>query len=270
MRWFQALFLMTLAAAAGCNKGTPTDPTPVTNTPPVIQSLVSNAVQVEADGEIQLTAVVTDAETSLSQLTYTWSAAPSGGTIIGTGASVRWRAPKPATTPDLYTLRLTVTERYVSSGSERTNEVSATLQVRYNDSVAELMNITGLFLNEFMNDNVTPDMCVRNFSDTQCASGKAMERQDVQNNRTLFNSISAQFNFVRVDVTPRSSAYIEAPCTFRSTRKSDGALQVASGTCVVTAVYDTVNFRWWLCTSNFLQSEAGESNSLTRLLSRRR
>src|SRR5262245_24233846 len=81
-----------------CGSAAPTMPTPPVspqppppaNTPPAIQSLSASSPRVEADEEIEVTAVVVDAETQADQLTYTWSAAPANGTFVGSGQQVRW------------------------------------------------------------------------------------------------------------------------------------------------------------------------------------
>src|SRR5262245_20627610 len=95
----------------------PPPPPPPVNTPPVIQSLTAGSPRVEADNQIELTAVVVDAETQVDQLQYSWSATPATGTFIGSGQRVRWQAPHLQATPDLYTVKLTVTEKY-TAGSE--------------------------------------------------------------------------------------------------------------------------------------------------------
>lgn len=225
---------------------TPPGPTPGTNAPPVIQSVTVSAPRVEAEQEVQLTAVVQDAETPASQLTYAWSVSPSLGTLTGTGATARWKAPKPAATPDLYTFRLTVTERYTSGGTQRTNEASGSVQVHYNDSPVEITTITTIFLNEFSIDSVSAAQCVRNFSDS--CPGKAEEQRNVQEVRDLFLSQSASVSVSSV-VINGDHADIRAPCTFRSIRKSTGVLETSTGTCRLTAVYEA--FRWWLCDSRF-------------------
>ena len=243
----RALAAMLALASFSCSDS-PSDPTPTptTNAPPVIQSLTASAPRVEAEQEVQLTAAVQDAETPAAQLTYVWSVSPSLGTLIGTGAAVRWRAPKPAATPDLYTFRLTVTERYTSGGTQRTNEVSGTVQVRYNDSPTEITSITTQFLNEFAIDSVSAAQCVRNFSDS--CPGKAEEQRDVQAVRDLFSSQGATVSVSSIGING-DRADIRAPCTFRSVRKSTGVLETSTGTCRLTAVYES--FRWWLCESRF-------------------
>src|SRR5438552_9363184 len=89
---------------AACSSPTVTPP-PVTNTPPTIASLTIGT-RAEADQPIQIAATVTDVETPIAQLTYTWSASPHpgifGGAVSFSGNQVinTWRPPKGEKTPD--------------------------------------------------------------------------------------------------------------------------------------------------------------------------
>src|SRR5262245_43739051 len=108
--------------AWACGTSTPTNPPPpaVTNAPPVIQSVAVSAVRVEAGGDVQLTATVTDAETPVSQLVYAWSASPITGSFTGTGSTVTWHAPASAMTPTVVTFTVVVTESFTSAGQAKT------------------------------------------------------------------------------------------------------------------------------------------------------
>jgi len=225
-----------------------TQPPPVTNTPPTIQSLTADAPRVEAGQNVALTAVVQDAETPVNQLTYTWSASPIGGTFTSTGAQATWRAPNMAATPNVYTLTLTVTERYTSGGVQRENNASSSVQVHYNDSIAEITTLSMDFLTDFATYSVSPEQCVRNFSDS--CPGKAAELSDVEVNREKFQILDGTFSVTSVTLNgDRSMADVTAPCTFRDIVKATGVHEVVTGTCLLTSVYE--NWRWWLCDSNF-------------------
>ena len=218
------------------------------NTPPVIQSLTAGAVRIEAGVELEIAASVQDAESALEQLTYTWSAQPANGTFLGSGTRVRWRAPVGSPTPDTYTLTLTVSEKYVSEGVQRENSVSSSVQVRYNDSIVEISGITSQFLTDFGTYSVTPELCVRNFSDN--CPGKADELEDVRNNRRLFQILSATFTISSIVLnSDRTHANITAPCTFVDIEKATGRRETVTGTCKLRAVYES--FRWYLCESRF-------------------
>jgi len=113
--------LAGLVVIAGCGAKTPSVPTPsgggsgsggnsggTVNTPPVVQSIVAGSdAHAEVGSPIALTATVTDAETPVDQLTYTWSA-PTG-TFSGSGASVTWTPGAEAKTPADIIVTLTVT-----------------------------------------------------------------------------------------------------------------------------------------------------------------
>src|SRR4029079_14719254 len=106
-------------------------PPPRPNTPPVINSLVTSSVRAEAEQDVTLTASVQDAETPVDQLIFGWSATPLAGTFTGTGAQVRWRAPHQQKSPDTYTVKLDVTERYTSGTQTLQNEVSKSIDLHY-------------------------------------------------------------------------------------------------------------------------------------------
>jgi hypothetical protein len=241
------LAIAVVVAYSGCSKD-PVTPTPVTNTPPVIDSLTVDVTHVEAEDEVLLTAVVRDTETAVGQLTYTWAIAPPRGTLVGSGAQVRWRAPSGATTPDQYTFTLTVTERYTSAGVQKTNEVSKSVQTRYNDSVPEIKNLVTVFLNDFGNDAISPEQCVRDFSDS--CPGKADELDDIKDVRRDFVNMGTTLGTTSVSFnTSHTFAEAFVSCEFLSRSRTTGIVGAARGTCRLTAVYES--FRWWLCDSNF-------------------
>ena len=247
---------LVFAACSNSVSPTPNPPPPPTviNTPPVIQSMAIDNVRVEAGQAVQVTAVVQDAETPLNQLTYTWSSSPVGGTFASQGAQATWTAPTMATTPDTYTLTLTVSEKYKSAGMQQENSVSSSVQVHYNDSVAEITALVLQFLTDFTTYSVTPAECVRNFSDN--CQGKSDELHDIEQNRALFQILGGTFSVSSVTLNADSTAAnVVAPCTFMDIVKATGVRETVVGTCLLTAVYES--FRWFLCVSRF----AGQGKS---------
>ena len=245
---------------AGCGGGgsTVTPPPAVVNASPAIDSLVASSLRVEADRSVQLTAVVLDAESQLSQMTYTWSATPQPGSFggvtsfSGNQATNSWRAPKAQVSPDLYTVMLTVTESFTSAGQPKQNSVSKTAAVRYNDSPEEVKALGRDFLvTKFGNFDVTPAQAVSNFSDS--CPGKAAELHDIENNRENFHILSASF----VPDTPTfntelTTGEVKGSCQFEdrpSTGPNAGHRQFVSGICTLKTVYE--NFKWYLCDSTF-------------------
>lgn len=237
----------------------------VTNSPPVVSAIAALGTRrnepsqfADLDEEINVTATVQDAETPVSQLTFEWTA-PTG-TFTGTGAAVKWRAPRAASTPTVVDLRLTVIERYNTTddaGQPATGEhrVSATSSVKLHDSATEAGRLATDFLTDFSNSSVAPETAVRFFTDS-CA-GKAAELRDVQRNRQDYTINSYQLGTPRVAVDfggicardERGDACVEVSCQWNSTIKATGKTEIATGTCLLTAVY--VTDRWWLCDSKF-------------------
>lgn len=249
-----------LTVVSGCSGSSPVTPPPTVNTPPTIESIAAASERVEADRPVQITTVVKDAETALGLLTYTWSAAPQTGTFggitsfIGNQVINTWRPPKEQTSPDIYTLTLTATESYTSAGQSRQNTVSKSTTVHYNDSPTEVKDLAYDFLvRKFGVYSVSPADAVSNFSDS--CPGKQQELEDVENNRESFRILSAQFpSPVATFNAALTEGEVEGPCTFEDIPNSGpnaGKREFVSGTCLLTTVYESANFRWRLCKSNF-------------------
>jgi hypothetical protein len=235
---------------AGCG-GPPTPPSPI-NQPPTIVSIVASAERVEAGGEIEVVATVTDAETPVDQLTYAWAAMPAAGVFTGTGPRVRWRAPSGAASPDTYRFVLTVSEMYTSRGQPQTNTVTASSDgVHYNDSIAEITGIAMQFYRDFATYTVSAAQCVRNFSDT--CPGKAEELRDIQDNRnrTFFRIVGGTLlGSPAVSIgSQRTTAEYRQRCQFDDVEIATGRRWRVEGNCYLTAVYES--WRWWLCESHF-------------------
>lgn len=231
----------------------PPPPPPPVNQAPVVDSITLSADRVEADAEVAVTAAVRDAETAADRLQLAWTA--SAGTFSGTGASVRWRAPKGAATPADYTLTLTVTESY---GAGQQHVVTSTSPaVRVHDSPQEVSDMALRFLRDFANSSVPPDAAVRDFADS--CDGKREEREDIEDNRRKYTITNSSFIPRGASVTSPTSAETRITCEFRSVikdcRASDGpdcrvgATERVSGDCDLTAKYE--QRRWWLCSSRF-------------------
>jgi hypothetical protein len=241
------------AVAIGACGGSPVaPPSVVNNTAPTIESVTIASLRAEADREMQITASVKDAETPLDQLTYTWSASPHIGTFTASGATVMWRPPKGQTTPDLYTITLTVTERFTSAGQTRQNTASSSATVRYNDSPAEVTFLAKDFLEDKFGDfRVSPAEAVSNFSDS--CRGKADERNDVELNRKNFHILSARYQVESISFNgDNTRATVKGQCIFEDIPNSGpnaGRRQRVAGICTLDNVYE--NFRWFLCRSSF-------------------
>jgi len=256
-----SLVVAAIACSSACGGSTtPVTPTPTPqpapkpNLEPTIVSLTASGPRVDADADLTLTAVVEDAETPLDQLTYQWSTTPIGGDFIGSGAQIRWRAPRGATTPASYSIKLTVVEKYVSGGQPAQHEVSKAIDVHYNDSPAEVRRIGMRFLTELFPDfTVAPPAAVQDFSDS--CPGKFAELSDVTNNRKQFHILSGTYSPAAIDFdSAKTSASLSGQCTFVDiptdpTNPYYNRRESVTGICSLTAVYES--WRWYLCTSTF-------------------
>lgn len=254
--WQRASAALSAAVllSAGCGGATPSAPTPppvVTNTPPVIASVVTSEPRVDAGDTVQVTATITDPETPVDQLAYAWSATPVNGAFAGTGRQVAWTAPTGAPTPGLATIGLSVSESYLSQGLPQKNVVSSSVQIHYNDSPAELLGLARQFYTDFWTFSVSPAQCVRNFSDSDaCAATKAEELSDITGNRENFHILGGTYPAPQVTLNgTKTFATVDGPCAFEDTVNATGAHEVVSGTCHLSAVYE--NWQWYLCQSTF-------------------
>ena len=254
-----------------CSSGSPTWPskhdTPRPNTKntvftlPVVRAVTTSATRAEVDETVTLSAVVEDAETPVSNLSYLWTA--TAGVVTGNGQTATWRLPKGASaTPVDVVVTVRVTERYSTTSadgqvSQHEHTVSGNAPpIRAHDSAAEVSQLTVSFLvDKFGNSNVPAGACLVDFSDT-CAQGKAAELEDIVDNRNRFVILSATAKVVSVAVnSSRTAADVLATCEFRDREIATGKLGLSQGSCILTAIYE--QNRWWLCTSNF----AGTSSS---------
>lgn len=250
-------------------------PAITTNTPPVIGLMSARGTRpnqpaqfADVDEPIGVTAAVTDAETAGAQLMYEWSS-NAGGTFIGSGASIDWRAPlSPPSIPISVSLTLTVIERYASVDSSglpvaQENRVSKSITVSVHDSRKEVGDMARQFLLDFSDSNITDvPFILRNFTDDvpACEAGKNSEGIDVANNRRNFRITSSSVGAAAVSVNFRGTcpfrslsgdACAQVPVDWRSTNLNTGGSERVRGTDQVTAVYLPAQDRWRLCSSDF-------------------
>jgi hypothetical protein len=263
IRWraFSAVAAVFVVSACGSS---PAAPPPTVNTPPTIGTVTTSSQRAEAGQNLQVSATVTDAETPLAQLGYFWSALPQPGLFVGSGASVVWQVPSGQKTPDLYTLKLTVSESFTTAGQAKQNVVSNSTTVHYNDSPAEITFLSKDFLiDKFGVFSVTPAQAVSNFSDSTtvqpdgdtCNVQKAQELAQITENRMNFHILQTTYSVGSIDFNAdKTFATVLGPCTFEDIPQlpdnpNYGQRERVSGTCVLTTVYE--NFQWRLCRSNF-------------------
>ena len=231
--------------------GAPAQPTPappsIPNAPPVIASITASGDRAEITDQVTFTAVVTDAETPLDQLTYGWSA--EKGTIVGSGATVIWNPPLSGPTPTAYRVTLALIEQYQSDFGPREHRVSAESPAVYVfDSPRELSELALRFLTDFANDDVSPEECVREFWDG--CRGKNDELGDIEKVRATYEQLDRILETPVVGInTDRTFATIVVSCRFLARDKQTGVEDWAIGDCALTAVME--DYRWWLCESRF-------------------
>lgn len=225
----------------------PPPPPPPPNQPPTIQSIQLDQRRVDVGTRVAVSAVVVDAETPVEQLRYQWTA--TLGLFEGEGREVTWQAPADIDEPVNVTLRVSVIESVPGGSPGQANQTSFELPdaVRVHDSERELRELTRAFLDDFLDDSVSPSRSVRDFSDT--CSGKESEREDVERVRELYSMLpSSSYSIRSVVVTePWARAEMTARCEFVSRHKATGVEGIARGICNLTGIYE--GERWWLCTS---------------------
>jgi IPT/TIG domain len=250
-------------------------PAVTTNTPPVIGLISARGTQpnepaqfADLDEAIDVTAVVTDAETSAALLTYEWSS-NAGGTFTGNGASVKWRAPlSPPLIPFTATLTLTVIERYASVDSSglpitQENRVSKSITVSVHDSRNEVGDMARQFLLDFSDSNIKDVAYIlRNFTDDvpTCDNTKNSEATEVADNRKNFRIIASSVGSANVafrfqGICPIQNTYGDAcafvPVDWQSIKLATNSPEHVRGTDQVAAVYLPAQARWRLCSSFF-------------------
>lgn len=217
--------------------------------PPVVRVSIPKD-RADADEDMVLLAIVTSQDTPASELTYEWSA--DRGTLTGSGQQVTWHAPR-AVPPGVIELKVTVTDKFTvtnadGSTAQAENKVTASAKVTYNDSFKEVRELSLDFIGDFANSNNSPEFCVRTFSNT--CGGKAAEESDIRDNRARVTIRSADYGINTIGFNAdRTIADVVAKCNFTSTIKANGKTEVATGACLLQAIYEGSN--WFLCDSRY-------------------
>lgn len=271
--------ILAVVAAAAC--GTPSSPVVVVApaTAPVIQSITVPTSRVEAGRDIEIVAAVVDADTPLSQLTYTW--ATSAGTIAGTGAAAVWRMEAGITSGVDVTVTLTVTDTYdaVENNTvvKRQFVVAKTSSTfRVHDSDAETKELARRFLIDlFGNSSVPPDDCLVDFADI-CADwdqGRNDERQDIIRHRETYVVHSATMLLQRIERHDVDFFTVHNAVSYDDQEIGMPPKEPTCGDYYLTTIY--VNGRWWLCQSRWNRNDqsgcppAVDNTLMSRILDRR-
>lgn len=238
------------------------------NAAPVITSVTVTRTEIEGGDTVDLTATAQDGETPPDQLGYLWAVDPPGGTFMGAGQSVQWRAPLDGPVPTDYLLTVTVVEAYVGregvSGRPTYLEHRVTASsppVAVNDAFREMKQLGERFLADLSNSSVSPEVCVRNLTDS--CDRKRHVLEDINRNRLDYTIISARYQFKEFvrsrsgpECTARSGAASCALVIYAVewiwVRKSDGARELVRGENDLKGVYE--RSRWRLCDSLFYRT----------------
>lgn len=289
MSWRSARVCAAAAAALACGlvlvscggatptspapKPPPSDGVPPQNALPSIDSITAQGSRpkqpakfAEAGESIDVTAIVRDAETSVDELVYQWTA--TVGTFAGSGRMVTWKAPDTVTAPTKVTLTLKVTENYGYPGQPKSfaQNVTSTIEVALHDSRAEVGKMARDFLLDFSDTSIKDiNLIMRNFgTGTRCPEpGEvASERDDVTRNFTYYNIKSysvgqpvTTVNFGGTCAVPDGATKGDACSVVAVMWESVDTRTLKSGSTsgddIVSAAYSTQDSRWWLCSSRY-------------------
>ena len=235
----------------------PPPPPPPVNNPPRITSVTVNLNRVEVGQPVTVTATVTDDETLPANLKYEWTA--EAGTFSGSGNVVVWTAPMitPTPLPGVHAITLAVVERYGSDLAPLEHRITGrSPDVFVDDSPKTVRAMSEEFMRDFANNSVTPQLCVRNFSDSAtCQRGKQSELEDIIEVRRDYSVQSYTFSPRPAIINMgRTRATVSGRCAFTSIRKKTNETVFPAGTCVLELVNESN--RWWMCESSMHDSNS--------------
>lgn len=266
-----------ILGASCAGPSAPTDVGPATS--PIVRSIKVPSSRVEAGTDITITAVVDDAETPLSELTFQWSA--SAGTITGSGTTATWRMPPGIKSGVDVVIGLTVFDSHdtvVNNFVVKQQFVATAISApfRVHDSVAEVKELARKFLVDlFGNSSVPAEACVVDFADV-CANfgeGQANELQQIIAHRAGYVVISAQILNQKVVFSTADFGSVHSATLFVDRPKTSKVRGTTCGDFEVTVIY--VDRRWWICESYFNEGDtsfcpsASNDGGVARVLRKR-
>ncbi|HEX2340791.1 MAG TPA: hypothetical protein VHI98_09955 [Vicinamibacterales bacterium] len=256
---------MMVIAQCGGTRSAPTAPSGSTGpqAAPSITSVTIGRTQIEAGVIVDVETAVDYAGVPPDQLLYSWAVQPSGGTWIGDGPRVQWRAPTTDPVPATYTFTVTVARPWVPNSVPL---VASSPALRVNDARREMIGNSESFLGDFSSSSASPDFCVRNFADS--CSGKRTALDEITAHRATYSVVSVKY---QLDSYLRSVGW--ANCTapegwarcallvydveWVRTRRADGVEERVRGTESLRGIYE--GDRWWLCEARFSPTTAPPS-----------
>ena len=249
--------LVVLGAACNGPTTPPPPPPPVVGpaTAPVIRAIAVPSSRVEAGQDITMTAIVEDAETPLSQLTYQWVA--SAGTITGSGTTATWTMPRGIKAGVNVSITLTIVDTYDAVENNQVVKrqfivVGTSTPFRVHDSTAETKELGRKFLIDlFGNSGVPPDDCMVDFTEV-CANrpeGKNEELKQVRAHRQSFIVYRATMLAQRVDWGGSDTGAVHNAVLYDDQEIGKPPKLPTCGDFITTVIY--VGGRWWICESLF-------------------
>lgn len=272
-----ALSTALVLPIAGCGGSSgPTGPTPPppqqppANNQPVIESVTIRNTRArvpqnfaDVSDTIEVSAVVRDDETAVSQLQFQWTA--TNGTFTGTGAAVTWKPDPSAATPADVSITLKVVERYGHPGGELNWEhsISRSAGTRLHHSAREVGDMSRRFLTEFSKPQTNKDLqdIMRDFNAAACPDAGEIEAERGDVTRHYTNFVMHDYEIGEAAVTldfggvcalnVRGDACAAIPVFWDSSDSRTGERRQTSGTSRISASYSSSDGRWWLCSSRF-------------------
>ncbi len=273
--------VVTTEAGSGTLAGGFNYLSPPDNTPPSILAIVIQGSRpneppdfADLNETVSISAQVADPETPSDQLQYQWSAAT--GTFFGEGQNVTWQAPGASDTPLPVTIELRVVERYGQDGIFQ-HEATATRALSLHDSVRELGDMARGFLTEFSKPQTNQDWrdIMKDFdlAGGTCADPGAIEEEKSQviAHYTNFFMHNYQIGPATVNVNFGShcpvrnragDACIAVPVFWDSTDERTGKRAQTQGVDRLASAYSKTTSRWWLCSSDLVETKGSLGHSL--------
>jgi hypothetical protein len=252
-----AAAMLVIAQCGGDTPAAPTAPSGSTGSQasPSITSVTIGRTQIESGDPVEIEATVEHAGIPADHLLYSWAVQPSGGTWVGDGSRIQWRAPTTDPVPATYTFTVTVARPWVPNSVPLTASSPA---LRVNDARREMIGNSESFLADFSNSSSSPEFCVRNFADS--CGGKPTAVEEIAAYRATYSEVSVKY---QLDTYIRSVGW--ANCTtpegwarcallvyevdWVRTRRADGVEERVHGTASLRGIYE--GDRWWLCEARF-------------------
>jgi hypothetical protein len=252
---------------------------PPANTAPTIDGIVVQGRRTKQPANfadiretIDVSASVRDAETAIDELVYQWTA--TVGTFSGTGRAVTWTAPDTIQGVTTVTITLKVVENFGYPGQPKnfSHDTTSTATLSLHNSNKEVGDMAFRFLDQFSQPQTNKDWrdIMRDFKAQACPDPGEFdsERFDVERhyNNFVMNSYRVDAPIVSTSFTDgcavpnrgtlRGDACVRIGVMWDSTQftATPPSKKVTSGIDYIAAAYSPADRRWWLCSSQFIET----------------